>query len=161
MRSAHRPRFARTFAPRKEFFPKMRFPGKMIGFDSASAEAELCEARKREQRGLLLPDHLPRSGFSYFPVQQLQEAAVITPPEASWYSLSGQQYGVQGQLFMVASPGSYRTVPRTVRPLVLFPRLFQKSRAPPGQGAFPIADGHPFQGEIEKLRFAETSPSRI
>ena len=78
MRSAHRTRYARTFAPREEFFPKMRFPGKMIGFDSASAEAELCEARKREQRGLLLPDHLPRSGFSYFPVQQLQEAASTT-----------------------------------------------------------------------------------
>ena len=97
MRSAHRTRYARTFAPREEFFPKMRFPGKMIGFDSASAEAELCEARKCEQRGPFLPDHLPRPGHFHFPVQQLQEAAVITPPEASWYSLSGQQYGVQGQ----------------------------------------------------------------
>ena len=44
MHFAHRTRFARTFAPREEFFPKMRFPGKKIGFDSASAEAELCEA---------------------------------------------------------------------------------------------------------------------
>ncbi len=44
MRSAHRTRCARTFAAREVFFPKMRFPGKMIEFHSASAEAELCEA---------------------------------------------------------------------------------------------------------------------
>ena len=36
-----------------------------------------------------LPDHLPRPGHFLFPVQQLQEAAVITPLEASWHSFSG------------------------------------------------------------------------
>jgi hypothetical protein len=44
MRCAQRTTFSRTFTSRKVFFPKMRFPGKMIEFHSASAEAELCEA---------------------------------------------------------------------------------------------------------------------
>ena len=94
MRSAHRTRFARTFATREEFFPKMRFPGKMIEFHSASAEAELCEARKREQCGLLLPDHLPRSGFYPFSVQQLQEATTTT------------HLKLPGTAFQVSSKGS-------------------------------------------------------
>ena len=47
--------------------------------------------------GPFLPDHLPRPGYSLFPVQQLQEAAVTIPLKASWHSLSGWYYGVQGQ----------------------------------------------------------------
>ena len=39
--------------------------------------------------GPFLPDHLPRSGHFLFPVQQLQEATVTTPLEASWHSFSG------------------------------------------------------------------------
>ena len=110
MRFAHRTRFARTFATREEFFPKMRFPGKMIGFLSASAEAELCEAGERKQRGPFLSDHLPRPGHFLFPVQQLQEATFTTHLKllyrASQVSYSPRVQGPQALALSVRFPES-------------------------------------------------------